>query len=505
MSRPLISAILAAPKRKMNSTSKIMKFGCLTLVFIAVAANSSPAQKYEKLANFNITECCASSFVQGLDGNFFTTGALEGANFDGTVFRMTPSGGFTLLYSFDFSDGSDPGGPLVLATDGNFYSTTRLGGTSSNCSTDGCGTVFRVSPTGALTTLYAFCSQANCPDGAWPEGLIQAPDGNFYGTTENGGANNNSVVCNYNGCGTVFEITPSGTLTTLHSFCNLADCADGAEPAGTLVQAVDGNFYGVTYGGGAFEQGTAFKLTPNGKLTTLYSFCSKATCTDGYAPNGGIVLATDGNLYGTTYGGGAFKEGTVFKLTPNGKLTTLHSFHNTDGESPLAGLVQGTDGNLYGTTRLGGSLRGCQFAGCGTVFQITPTGTLTTLHRFLPADGGDGADVFAGVMQATDGSFYGSTSSGGYSIGIVYKLSVGLSPFVETVPTSGRVGTKVRILGNNLASATSISFNGTSGTFTIISGTYIETTVPADATTGTVEVTTSGGTLKSNVVFRVTQ
>jgi len=262
------------------------------------------------------------------------------------------------------------------------------------------------------------------------------------------------------------------------------------------VQATNGNFYGTTEIGGADGYGTVFKITPKGALTTLYSFCAQLNCTDGATPYAGLVQATNGNFYGTTFNGGADGYGTVFRITSRGTLRTLHSFDGTDGASPIAGLVQATNGNFYGTTEIG------RANGEGTVFEITPRGTLTTLHSFA---GADGAFPFAGLAQDTDGNFYGTAYQGGTANdGTVFSLSVGLGPFVETLPTSGKVGAKVIVLGTNLTGATSVTFNGTAATFTVVGNSEITTTVPTGATTGTVEVTTPKGTLQSNVPFRVT-
>ena len=212
-----------------------------------------------------------------------------------------------------------------------------------------------------LTTLYSFCSQPNCVDGAYPQaGLVQGTDGNFYGTTANDAGPNQ---------GTVFKVTAGGTLTSLYNFCAQTGCPDGSQPSGGLVQATDGNLYGTTVLGGASDYGTVFKITPGGTLTSLYSFCAAGfSCADGGYPHAGLVQATDGNFYGTTFQGGAYGGGTVFKITAAGTLTTLHSFggFGTDGYAPFAGLVQATDGNFYGTTNLGGP------RGYGTVFKITP-------------------------------------------------------------------------------------------------------------------------------------
>ena len=323
-----------------------------------------------------------------------------------------------------------------------------------------CGTVFKITPTGSLTTLYSFCSQSNCTDGEGPTAtLIQGTDGNYYGTTESGGTNCISA----GGCGTIFKITPTGALTTLYSFGVQSNGSDGFDITGGLVQGSDGNFYGTTFGGGnmsACDQygcGTVFKITPTGTLTTLYTFCSQANCADGAAPlYEALAQGTDGNLYGTTAFGGAYStcinscgDGTLFEITTSGQQTVLHSFDGSDGVQPNAGVVQNTDGNFYGTAPRGGSDPNC--SSCGTVFS----------------------------------------------------LSVGLGPFLETVSTSGPSGTSVMILGTDLTGATSVSFNGTASTFTVASATLITTTVPAGATTGPVTVITPSGTLTSNPPFTI--
>jgi uncharacterized repeat protein (TIGR03803 family) len=274
---------------------------------------------------------------------------------------------------------------------------------------------------------------------------------------------------------------------------------DGYFVQAGLTKATNGKFYGTTYGGGANGDGTVFSITAGGTLTTLYSFCAQPDCTDGADPEAGLVNGTNGKFYGTTYGGGANGYGTVFSITTGGALTTLHSFDRTDGSSPEAGLAQGTNGKFYGTTYSGGA------NGDGTVFSIAAGGTLTTLYSFCAQpDCTDGADPEAGLVNGTNGKFYGTTGFGGTSdYGTTFGISVGLGPFVETNPTSGNVGMAVTILGTNLVGASSVTFNGTAATFTVVSGSEITTTVPADATTGTLQVVTLTGTLSSNVPFRV--
>jgi len=259
-----------------------------------------------------------------------------------------------------------------------------------------------------------------------------------------------------------------------------------------LIQAADQSLYGTTVQGGA-SHGEIFKIAlaaSNGGETTVATFDG----TNGANPYAGLVQATDGNLYGTASNGRTNGKGTVFKLTADG-LATLHSFNSTDGANPYGGLIQATDGNLYGTTLKGGP------SFYGTVFQITLGGVLTTLHSF---DSTDGANPNGGLVHGANGSFYGATSAGGvHGKGAVFKLSVGLGPFVMTLPTSGAAGAAVTILGLDLRDATSVTFNGTAAAFTVVLSSEITTTVPAGATSGTVQVTGPSGTLLSNVPFRV--
>ena len=449
------------------------KRACVVSLVCVAAATIAPSAQLSTLVNFDGTNGAnpyQESLVQGLDGNLYGTTLYGGKSNYGTVFKMTPSGTLMTLRSFDGTDGAYPRAGLALGTDGNFYGTTEYGGAY------GLGTVFKITPNGVLTVLHSFAGN----DGDYVyRPLVQGTDGKFYGTTNQGG------VYNY---GTVFNITPGGAFTLLYAF----DGTDGAYPYG-LVQGTDGNFYGTTYGGGAKGIGTVFKITSSGMLSTLHSFDG----TDGTYPSAPVVQGTDGKFYGTTQYGGASNYGTVFRITSTGVLSTVHSFdYYTDGGYPVAPVVQGTDGNFYGTAEEGGA------GSLGTIFKVTPGGTLTALHNF---SGTDGSYPYGGLAQYTGGAFYGTTYQGGTSNdGTVFSLSVGLGPFVRTLPTSGKVGTAVKILGTNLTGATSVSFAGTAATFKVVSSSEITTTVPAGATTGKVEVKTPSRTLSSNVAFRVT-
>jgi uncharacterized repeat protein (TIGR03803 family) len=412
---------------------------------------------------------------------FYGTTSQGGVNNAGTVFSMTASGKTRLLHSFGTTDGANPYAGLTQGSNGEFYGTTLKGGAQQ------LGTVFAMSSTGALKTLHSF----NGNDGANPlAGLVRGSNGNFYGTTLKGGSSN---------AGTVFEITPSGGLSTLHSFSGM----DGASPYAALVQSVNGNLYGITYEGGTNNGGTVFEISSSGALTTLYNFCSQSNCSDGTSPVAGLVQGTDGNFYGTTYAGGTNNGGTVFQISPSGTLTTLYSLCTqggsscVDGQYPSAALVQGNDGNFYGTTSAGGA------KGLGTIFNISPSGTLTTFYTF---DGTAGSNPQAALMQYFDGTFYGAAAAGGRKNGgTIFNLSAGLVSFVETLPGSGKTGTPVKILGTGLTGTTSVTFNGSPAKFKVVSNFEITTTVPNGATTGPVQVVTPNGTFSSNVPFQVTK
>jgi uncharacterized repeat protein (TIGR03803 family) len=496
--------------------------------FAVVFAIVAPAQNLTTLATFDETngaDPVYMSMVQATDGTFYGTTSVGGTYLAGVVFRLTAQGSLSTIYSFcnesQCAYSSNPNN-VIQALDGNLYGTTR-GNLSCNSSGMGCGTVYKLTTGGRFKVLYTFCSQLYCADGAVPQGsLVQGTDGNFYGTTYTGG--NDSCNSNFGpGCGTVFKITPQGKLTTIYSFCSVMNCDDGTLPTAGLIQAVDGNFYGTTINGGTAGVGTIFKISPAGTLTTLYSFCSQKKCADGETPGGALAQGSDGNLYGTTLEGGqdgcgpgGYGCGTIFKLTTDGTFTTLHAFNFSDGYQAITTLVQATDVQLYGTTFAGGTNNNslCKMyggGGCGTVFRVTTQGTLTTLYNFCSQTGcTDGMSPSEGLLQATNGSFYGSTTSGGdpncvppIGCGTLFSEAVGLVPFVMTRPTSGMVGQKVIILGNNLKGTTSVAFHGMAAKFTVVSSSEITATVPTGATTGKVKVKARSGTLVSSVIFRV--
>ncbi len=516
--------MMNTPQYAVTILRRSLRVGVLMLAVIA--AQSAEAQ-ITTLASFDGTNGTnpQGPLLQAINGYLYGTTLNGGASpfgSYGTIFKITPSGALTSVYSFCLQNGCPDGyglpAGLVQATNGYLYGTTEDGG-GNGC----CGTVFRITPGGAAATLDSLPEENG--SGPYPlAGLVQASNGYLYGTTPGGGGY---------GAGAIFKMTPKGTLTTIYSSCPLPaptcpstnSLANGWMPTAGLVQATNGELYGTTFGGGtnpgggAYGPGTVFKITASGALTTLYSFCSQSnstnSCLDGYKPVATLVQATNGYFYGTTTAGGANNAGTIFRMTPSGTLTTLYSFcsqsacaDGAQGGFAAPALIQATDGNLYGTAPYGGATGGgTSAAGFGTIFRINLSGELTTLYTFCIQTGcADGGNPFGGLVQDTNGSLYGTTSIGGTNspgFGTVFSLSLGLRAFVKTLPTSALAGAAVEILGSHLTGATSVSFNGTAATFTVVSSTEITTTVPVGATSGEVQVATPGGTLSSNVRFQV--
>ncbi len=433
---------------------------------------------------------------------------------------------YSVLYNF----GSSPGDPHVqnisgaIAQGRNGFLYSGAGGGAHAL-----GAIYDGAPSGGVGTLYSF----NRSDGADPEGGVTLGiDGNFYGTTNFGGAN---------GFGTIFRITPSHNFVTLHDFTSTEGSFSYAPP----VQGADGNFYGTTRTGGTRGYGCIYKISPLGQFTVLYQF-DGTTLTGTFAP---LLLGTDGALYGTSPGGGPQNYGAIFRITTSGQVTVLHNFDNVHGAQPFAALYQGTDGNFYGTSAYGGA------ADVGVVFQMTPTGSFTVLHEMNGLS--DGAFPEAGLVQGTDGNFYGANSNSGAvsgacpygcgtlfkitpqgvftvlynfdhirgdtpvtammqhtngllyggtlaggsgtdpncdaNCGVFYSLNAGLAPFVSLSPFSGKHGDHVVILGQGFNSSSSVTFNNVTASYTLVSSTCLIATVPPLAMTGRVTVTTLKG------------
>jgi uncharacterized repeat protein (TIGR03803 family) len=441
---------------------------------------SASAQTYTELVSFNGNSAAGpkTPLTQGVDGNLYGTTHYGGTGtcFDGSgigcgVFFKIANGKFRVIYSFQQGKPYYPGNSLVLGSDLNFYGTTVYGA----------GSIFKITPSGSLTTLHTFSGS----DGYAPQGgVIQASDGNFYGTTSSGGAP--STFCP-SGCGTVFKMTPAGVLTTLYSFCPQNYCPDGTNPIGPLVQGTDGNFYGTTLSGGLYKVGTVFKISPKGAFTLLYTF----TIFQPYP--GGLILASDGNFYGSSFY-------YVYRITSEGVYTQLADI----GASTVNLPIQGNDGNLYSTSQQNGTYE------FGFIFEQSTDGAGSNLYDFsgYPSDG---SYPETSLVQATSGTFYGTTYTGGSSpcnysspgCGTVFSYDAGLSPFVALVRGIGKVGQRFIVLGQGLTGTTSVSLNGIPATFTVKSDTALMANVPAGATSGYVIVITPTGTLTSNTPYYV--
>jgi uncharacterized repeat protein (TIGR03803 family) len=482
------------------TSTRISQLSTFVTLVLIIAAGVVQAQTFSVLYNFGSNSGDPSTpgysgiVAQGRDGNLYSTAPI-GGTCCGAIFQITPAGNLKNIYNFTGSnnDGAFPQGGVTLGSDGNFYGTTYEGGSAT------AGAVFKVTPGGSASTLYSFTGGS---DGAYPYAPpVEGNDGNFYGTTTAGG---NTTVCG-SGCGTIYKITPAGTLTTLYQF----DITHGYAPYGPLVLGTDGNFYGTTAFGTSANAGVVFKISPAGKFALLYSFDN----THGQSPFAGMVQGADGSFYGTTIYGGTTGGGVVFKITPGGKLTVLHNMNGTtDGARPFGGLALASDGNFYGANAYGGTVNSNCADGCGTFFKITPKGAYSVLDKF---DYTTGAVPEITPFQHTSGVVYGDSHIGGTgdvnpcttgSCGVFYSWkSTTLPAFVSLLPYSGKVGKVIEFLGQGFASGkTTVSFNGTAAKPTVASSTYLTAAVPNGATTGSVTVTTSGVTLTSNRIFRVT-
>jgi len=474
-------------KRSKSSLTLATVFACAAITFsLAVRAQ---AQTVNFLTQFTGNQGSATTVIQGTDGNFYGS-AFNGAYQKGQIFRMTPDGELTTIYSFCAQTGCPDGDSVdrspILGSDGDLYGVTGGGGNSSQS-----GTFYKMTLEGEITTLYTFCPVAGCADGQAPRGIILASDGNFYGTTELGGKFS---------AGAIFSISPTGTFKLLHTFCAQSNCNDGGYPQSPPIQGIDGNFYGTGYAGGSQNGGVIYQITAAGAYKVLYNFCSYQTsCPTGGNPMGPLVQDSKGNFFGTTaFGGHTKNDGVVFEFTSKNQYKVLHSFVGYDGSVPTSGLTLASNGSLYGMTQGGGG------PAKGNIYKVTSAGVFKSIYVFR---GNQGYDPFYSLFQGTNGNLYGTTLYGPFPCcyGTIFSLSDGMGPLVETVPVAGKVGKSVIVLGNGLAGATSVKFNGKAAAFTVISDTEIKATVPSGATTGKVSVVTPSGTLNSNPEFLVTK
>ena len=497
-------------------------------------APAAAAPPVNTLYNFAAADSGAGEFsalIQASDGNFYGVSALGGYQDNGYVYRVSrATGQLTHLHDFQFSDGATPRGTLIQGTDGDLYGTTEAGGAnrSDYCyggqyyQKGGCGTAFKVSLKGAFTKLHDFYTAVDGYQAATNTGLIQASDGNLYGM---------ALVEFPTEATSVFKMTPDGTVSVFYLFA--ADGSQGSMTHTGLLQARDGNLYGTTEGDccGPTENGTVFQLSLSGAFQTLYAFQGAPTngSGDGSSPWGNLIQGQDGALYGTTFGGGTTTGfcivagcGTVYRVTTAGEESILHRFIGSalDGENPQnAGLAQTSNGTFYGVT--GGNpfgVIGLQYcyvgvistAGCGTLFEIGTSGKFIQLHNFGSGDGSNGLFPMTSMILASDHNLYGvALDGGGWGTGTVYRLQ--LNPETRVVeisgiaPAGGPPGTAVVISGKGFSGASQVTFpTGTTASpigFTVVSDDEIDIVVPADGVSGAVGVTAPHGTTFSPVIF----
>jgi uncharacterized repeat protein (TIGR03803 family) len=417
------------------------------------------------------------TLVQGSNGALYGTTYDGGSKGMGTIFSVTTSGTFTLLHSFvgGDSDGANPTGGLTLGSNGDFYGTTQQGGSLSQ------GVVFQMTPTGTVTILHSFDSST---DGAFPWGPpILASNGNLYGTTA-GSKNDNGLV---------YQITTSGTFTTISDLTSTY----GTSPIASPVQGVDGYLYIPVSEGGTDFCGTVLQMTTAGVVNNSFDFPCDA---GGATPLGPLVQNANGDFYSTTQDGGTYGQGTIYQITTGLVETVLHSFGGmlTDGEYPAAGLLLATDGNYYGAAAEGGAWDD------GTLFNINTSGTYTQLYSFNNSANLMQMSPLSPPVQDTNGMLYGVTEFGGTAnVGTVYSLNMGLAAFVNSPLFAGKEGSSVLILGENLTGSSEVTFDGTRAGFKVQSNTQITATVPKGATTGYIKVTTPSGVRQSRKEFQV--
>jgi uncharacterized repeat protein (TIGR03803 family) len=441
----------------------------VALVFLLLAS-AVFAQTVKTVVNFNGANGANPQNVtltQGRDGRLYGTTENGGAHGVGMIFRFDPStNNITVLHSFNSSDGADPRGGVTLGSDNNFYGATIGGGSFGH------GVLYKTTVNGNYTVLHEFTAGS---DGfyAW-DPPIEARDGNFYGVAGALGGHT----------GTIYRLTQNGTFSIINSF-------EGGSVPG-LAQGSDGKLY-LTFE--LLGCGVLDKVALYGGVLSTYLF----PCT--LAGPGVLTQAGDGNFYGTSNLGGTFAVGAIFQLTPVFGVTTLYNFESVPGDGivPNRTLVLGSDGNLYGTT--GAYSINLGNYGAPALYQWS----LASGYRLLMNSFPSSVLLLSGLMQHTNGLFYGVTTTGGtHNDGFLFSLDMGLTPFVALVRPHGVVGSNAQILGQGLIGTSSVTFNGIAATsFNVVSDTYMTAVVPSGATNGPIVVTTPTHTLTSNQNFTV--
>lgn len=445
---------------------------CLALAIPALTQNQPTVTV---VATFPGNALIPFQLIQGAGGNFYGVTSLGGHRDLGTIFRMTPQGNLSRVFTFNGANGTRPQAALVQGRGGNFYGTTSQGGAS------GQGTIFKMSRAGTLQTLHSFvCHQANCPDGDFPDTkLVRGLDGSYYGTTYVGGSADKGVV---------FRIGPHGSFVVLHSF-GYPTRKLGAYPRGPLLQASDGNLYGTCERGGAYGLGTIFMVTPQGQVKLFHTFGPLDTEGDG--PAGDLVQGSDGNLYGSTEAGGANQWGTLFKINLQGDYQKIYDFAS-GSFLYFRSLLQASDGNLWGV-----------FKGYN-IYVISTSGLLVQNIDMLA----QGVAPISALMQGSDGKLYaaGDDINHGDKI-VILAIDAGLPPPAPSIagfrPLSGTAGSEVVISGASYVGATGVVFNGVSAQFVVNASGVITATVPVGASSGPIQVTTPGGSAASQTDFTV--
>jgi uncharacterized repeat protein (TIGR03803 family) len=505
MSKVVLSPTANSGRRSIvRSTARAMLAACAALICLtSVGTAQDPAiitQIFAFPCPLEQFSSCSKGYapnllIQASDGNFYGAAQLTTSGSSnpqgGTLFKITPSGGFTLLFTFrqdssgNYVNGNQPATALVEANDGFLYGATFTGGANNS------GVLFRISKTGTgFEVVHDFCSAANCTDGNLPDSFFVGHDGNLYGTTALGGSADQACGV-FGGCGTIFRFSPPSTFTTLHE---LNGTTEGAIPRG-MTQGADGNFYGA--GGG-----NVFRFTLGGQFTVLHSFAPLGVLPT--QASSGLFQASNGKLYGSLVNY-SLSQLQFYEINPSGSgFHEFPSFGDRTSNGAVPTLIQASDGNLWGVGPL--------LDGNGAIFALSQdTGAVVHSFAFSGANGGypDG-----GVVQAADGKLYGTATQGGtlasntsFAEGTVWSLPAGLRPPGPAVaaftPSGGAVGSKVTIRGSHFIGTTAVEFNGVSAAFKVLNVHFIDASVPAGATSGSITVTNAGGATASGQHFTV--